>query len=104
MIVEGILVLYEPELRELMDLKIYVDTDPDLRILRRLERDLKERGRSFDSVINQYLNTVRPMHLEFVEPNKRYADVIIPEGGFNEVAIDMVATRLRALVAEVQGV
>jgi len=93
-IVEGILVLYEPELRELMDLKIYVDTDPDLRILRRLERDLKERGRSFDSVHHQYLATVRPMHLQFVEPSKRYADIVIPEG-YNTGAVATVISMIR---------
>ncbi len=97
-LVEGILIFADKQLREQMDVKIYVDTDADLRLLRRLQRDIEERGRSLDSVMNQYLNTVRPMHLEFVEPSKRYADVIIPEGGFNEVAIEMVASRLRALI------
>ena len=97
-LVEGILIFADRRLRELMDMKIFVDTDADLRFIRRLQRDINERGRSPESVINQYLSTVRPMHLEFVEPSKRYADVIIPEGGFNEVAIDMVATRLRALM------
>ena len=96
-IVEGILVLYEPELRELMDLKIYVDTDPDLRILRRLERDLKERGRSFDSVHDQYLATVRPMHLQFVEPSKRYADIVIPEG-YNTGAVATVISMIREVL------
>lgn len=96
--VEGILIFADKRLRDLMDMKIYVDTDADLRFIRRLKRDIEERGRSPESVINQYLNTVRPMHLEFVEPSKRYADVIIPEGGHNQVAIDMVAARLRALV------
>lgn len=96
-IVEGILVLYEPELRELMDLKIYVDTDPDLRILRRLERDLKERGRSFDSVHDQYLETVRPMHLQFVEPSKRYADIVIPEG-YNTGAVATVISMIREVL------
>jgi uridine kinase len=96
-IVEGILVLYEPELRELMDLKIYVDTDPDLRILRRLERDLKERGRSFDSVHGQYLATVRPMHLQFVEPSKRYADIVIPEG-YNTGAVATVISMIREVL------
>ena len=83
-----------------MDVKIFVDTDADIRFIRRLQRDIEERGRSVESVIEQYLKTVRPMHLEFVEPSKRYADVIIPEGGYNEVAIDMVVARLRSLVAE----
>jgi uridine kinase len=99
-LVEGILIFADKRLRELMDVKIYVDTDADLRLLRRLQRDIEERGRSISSIIDQYLSTVRPMHLEFVEPSKRYADVIIPEGGFNEVAIDMVASRLRALIGD----
>jgi uridine kinase len=100
--IEGILIFADKRLRDLMDVKIYVDTDADLRLIRRLQRDIQERGRSPESVIAQYLKTVRPMHLEFVEPSKRYADVIIPEGGFNEVAIDMVAGRLRSLLAEAQ--
>ena len=99
-LVEGILVLAEPELRELFDVKLYVDTDADVRFIRRLQRDIEERGRSVKSVCEQYLRTVRPMHLEFVEPSKRYANVIIPEGGFNEVAIEMVAARLRDLLEE----
>lgn len=98
--VEGILIFADKRLRELMDVKIFVDTDADIRFIRRLRRDIEERGRAPMSVIDQYLNTVRPMHLEFVEPSKRYADVIIPEGGHNEVAIEMVAARLRALVTE----
>lgn len=97
-LVEGILVFAEPALRELFDVKLYVDTDADIRIIRRLQRDVQERGRTLDSVIQQYLTTVRPMHLEFVEPSKRYADVIIPEGGFNEVAIEMVAARICGLL------
>ncbi|MCD6289562.1 MAG: uridine kinase [Anaerolineae bacterium] len=97
-LVEGILIFAEPVLRDLMDIKIFVDADPDLRFIRRLQRDIKERGRTVDSVIEQYLSTVRPMHLEFVEPSKRYADIIIPEGGFNEVALDMVVARIRALL------
>jgi uridine kinase len=96
--VEGILVLAEAELRKLFDVKIFVDTDADLRFIRRLKRDLIERGRTAESVIAQYMATVRPMHLEFVEPSKRYADVIIPEGGHNTVAIDMVADRIRSLL------
>ncbi len=99
-LVEGILVLAEPDLRALFDIKIFVDTDSDLRFIRRLQRDLVERGRTAESVIKQYLRTVRPMHLEFVEPSKRYADVIIPEGGFNTVAIDMVAERIRSLLTQ----
>jgi uridine kinase len=99
-IVDGILVLTEPRLRELMDIRIFVDTDADIRFIRRLERDMRERGRSLDSVVTQYLETVRPMHLDFVEPSKRWADVIIPEGGANRVAIDMVVTKLAAVLAE----
>lgn len=97
-LVEGILIFAEPALRELFDVKIFVDTDPDLRLIRRLERDIRERGRTTESVIRQYLNTVRPMHMEFVEPSKRYADVIIPEGGFNTVALDMVISRIETLL------
>lgn len=96
-IVEGILIFVEADLRDLFDVKIFVDTDPDIRFIRRLQRDIAERGRTTESVIRQYLNTVRPMHLEFVEPSKRYADVIIPEGGLNTVAMDMVVARLEAL-------
>jgi uridine kinase len=96
--VEGILIFAERELRDLFDVKIFVDTAPDLRFIRRLRRDIEERGRTAESVIERYLNTVRPMHLEFVEPSKRYADVIIPEGGFNMVAIDMVADRIRSML------
>jgi uridine kinase len=99
-LVEGILVFVEPELRKLFDVKLYVDSDADVRFIRRLRRDIIERGRTVESVCEQYLSTVRPMHLEFVEPSKRYADVIIPEGGFNEVAIEMVAARLRGLLDE----
>ncbi|MCA9738065.1 MAG: uridine kinase [Gemmatimonadetes bacterium] len=97
-IVDGILVLAEPELRRRLDIKIFVDTDADVRFIRRLERDVAERGRTVESVIRQYLDTVRPMHLEFVEPSKRWADVIIPTGGENEVAIEMVVARLRWLL------
>jgi uridine kinase len=97
-LVEGILIFAEPRLRALFDVKIFVDTDPDIRFIRRLQRDIAERGRTAASVIQQYLRTVRPMHLEFVEPSKRYADVIIPEGGLNEVAMDMVVARLEALL------
>jgi uridine kinase len=97
-IVEGILIFVEPELRELFDVKIFVDTDADIRFIRRLQRDITERGRSTESVIHQYLSTVRPMHLEFVEPSKRYADVIIPEGGLNVVAMDMVVARIQELL------
>jgi uridine kinase len=97
-LVEGILIFAEAALRELFDVKIYVDTDSDLRFIRRLERDLSERGRTTENVIRQYLSTVRPMHMEFVEPSKRYADVIIPEGGFNTAALDMVVARIEALL------
>jgi uridine kinase len=97
-IVEGILIFAEPALRQLFDIKLFVDTDPDLRLIRRLRRDLTERGRSVENVINQYLETVRPMHLEFVEPTKRWADIIIPEGGFNAVALDVVCARVEALL------
>jgi len=97
-LVEGILILVEAELRALMDVKIFVDTDPDVRLIRRMLRDITERGRTAETVINQYLKTVRPMHLEFVEPSKRYADVIIPEGGFNTVAMDMVIARIESLL------
>lgn len=101
-IIEGILIFAEQRLREQFDVKIFVDTDPDIRFIRRLQRDIAERGRTTDSVIQQYLNTVRPMHLEFVDPSKRYADVIIPEGGLNTVAMDMVVARLRALLRDEQ--
>ncbi len=100
-LVEGILIFAEPMLRELMDIKIFVDTDADLRFIRRLRRDISERGRTVESVIEQYLSTVRPMHLEFVEPSKRYADVIIPEGGFNTVALDMVVARIETMLRDV---
>lgn len=97
-LVEGILIFTEPALREMFDVKIFVDTDSDIRFIRRLERDIRERGRTTESVIRQYIATVRPMHLEFVEPSKRYADVIIPEGGFNTAALDMVVARVDALL------
>ena len=99
-LVEGILIFADDALRDIMDVKIYVDTDADIRFIRRLERDITERGRTMRSVIDQYLATVRPMHLEFVEPSKRYADVIIPEGGFNPVALDMVVARIEAMIEE----
>ena len=97
-LVEGILVLAEPALRERMDVKLFVDAAPDVRLMRRMERDLHERGRSVESVLEQYRRTVRPMHLEFVEPSKRHADVIIPRGGQNQVAIDMVLARVQSLL------
>lgn len=94
-IVEGIMILEDEELRNKLDIKIYVDTEDDLRILRRIQRDIKERGRTVDSVIEQYLSTVKPAHDQFIEPYKKYADIIIPEGGQNEVAIDMVIARIK---------
>lgn len=94
-IVEGIMILEDEELRNKLDIKIYVDTEDDLRILRRIQRDIKERGRTIDSVIEQYLATVKPAHDQFIEPYKKYADIIIPEGGQNEVAIDMVIARIK---------
>ncbi|MDL1910092.1 uridine kinase [Chloroflexi bacterium CFX6] len=97
-LVEGILIFTEAALRDMFDIKIFVDTDSDIRFIRRLERDLAERGRTTESVIKQYQATVRPMHLEFVEPSKRYADVIIPEGGHNTAALDMVVARIEALL------
>jgi uridine kinase len=99
-LVDGILVFAEPKLREVFDVKLYVDADADIRFIRRLRRDIAERGRTMESVVKQYLTTVRPMHLEFVEPSKRYADVIIPEGGHNRVAMDMVVARIERLLAE----
>ena len=97
-LVEGILIFAEPDLRELFDVKIFVDTDDDVRLIRRMQRDIEERGRTAENVIKQYMATVRPMHLEFVEPSKRYADVIIPEGGFNTAALDMVVARIESLL------
>ena len=99
-ILEGILVLAEEPLRRLMDIKLFIDTDADVRLLRRLQRDIQDRGRSFDSVQRQYLESVRPMHLEFVEPSKRYADLIIPEGAENEVALEAVVARVRAMLSK----
>jgi len=99
-ILDGLLILDDPALRPLMDIKLYVDADPDVRFIRRLKRDLTERGRTLDSIIRQYESSVRPMHLQFVEPSERYADVIIPEGGYNFVAIDLLKTKIRSLVSE----
>lgn len=96
-IVDGILVLADPRLRDLLDIKVFVDTDPDIRFIRRLQRDVRERGRSLESVVEQYLRTVRPMHLAFVEGSRAYADIIIPEGGRNQVAIDLLVWRLRTV-------
>jgi uridine kinase len=99
-ILEGILVLEDERLRNLMDIKLFVDTDADIRIIRRLSRDIKERGRTLDSVIDQYTNVVRPMHNQFIEPTKRYADVIIPEGGQNHVAIDLMVTKIQTILEQ----
>ena len=96
-VVEGILVLYEESIRDLLDLKVFVDADADVRFIRRLERDVRERGRTPESIIEQYLGTVRPSHLQFVEPSKRYADIIIPHGGHNDAALDMLAARVQSL-------
>ena len=98
-IVEGILIFAEPRLRELMDIKVFVDTPDDIRFIRRLRRDIAERGRTVDSVIEQYTGTVRPMHMQFVEPSKRHADVIIPEGGHNLVSIDLLSGKIRERLA-----
>ncbi len=102
-LIDGILIFTNAKLRNLMDIKLFVDTDADVRFIRRMKRDLEERGRSLESIVDQYLNTVRLMHLEFVEPSKRYADVIIPQGGLNQVATDMVVSRLIALLASRAG-
>ena len=98
-IMEGILVFVNSQMRGLMDLKIFVDTDADIRFIRRLDRDVHERGRTLESVITQYTTTVRPMHLQFVEPSKRYADIIIPEGGFNDVGIDLITGKVKSFLA-----
>ncbi|MCX7834937.1 MAG: uridine kinase [bacterium] len=99
-VLDGILVLEDPELRALMDIKVYVDTDADIRLARRIRRDILERGRDIESVLTQYENTVRVMHLQFIEPSKRYADVIIPEGGYNTVAIDLLVTKIRDILQQ----
>lgn len=99
-ILEGILILDDKRLRDLMDIKVFVDTDSDIRIIRRIKRDMQERGRSLDSVINQYLATVKPMYHQFVEPTKRYADIIVPEGGQNQVAIDLLSTKVRDILVK----
>ncbi len=97
-VVEGILVFVEPALRALMDIKVFVDTDADIRVFRRIRRDIEQRGRTFDSVRDQYYRTVRPMHLEFVEPSKRWADLIVPEGGNNQVALDLIINKLQSVI------
>jgi len=101
-IVEGILLLEDEGVRDLLDIKVFVDTDADVRFIRRLRRDIVERGRSVESVMEQYLSTVRPMHLQFIEPTRRYADLIVPEGGANDVAIELLATRVRSLLTETE--
>ncbi|MDE1548406.1 uridine kinase [Jeotgalibaca caeni] len=101
-IVEGILILEDERLRNLMDIKVYVDTDDDIRIIRRIKRDIEERGRTLDSVIEQYLSVVKPMHHQFVEPTKKFADIIIPEGGKNQVAIDLMTTKIASILTETE--
>lgn len=102
-IVEGILTLNDARLRDLMDIKIFVDTDDDIRIIRRIQRDIEERGRTLQSVIDQYLETVKPMYHQFIEPSKRYADIIVPEGGENQVAIDLLVTKVRDIIRKNEG-
>lgn len=97
-ILEGILILEDPRLRELMDIKVYVDTEDDIRIIRRIKRDIEERGRTLDSVVDQYLSVVKPMHTQFIEPTKKFADIIIPEGGENQVAIDLMCTKIGTIL------
>lgn len=104
LLVEGILIFTEQKLRELFDLKIYVDTDPDICLIRRINRDVNKRQRSLDSVISQYLNTVKPMYHEFVEPSKRYADIIVPEGGYNDVANGIIINRAKTIIQEAKKV
>ena len=99
-VLEGILILTEQELRNLMDIKVYIDTPPDICFIRRLKRDLKERGRDVESIIKQYMETVRPMYLQFIEPAKRYADIIIPQGGKNIIAIDIITAKIKSLLKE----
>lgn len=102
-ILEGILILEDEAIRDLLDIKIFVDTDADVRIIRRIQRDIKDRGRTLESVIEQYLTTVRPAHLQFIEPSKRYADLIIPEGGYNKVAIDLMTTKVKSIINQKQN-
>lgn len=99
-VLEGILILHYPEIRNIMDIKVYVDTDDDIRLIRRIKRDVKERSRTLESILEQYENSVRPMHLQFVEPTKRYADIIVPGGGHNLVAIDLLKTKIQASLKE----
>ena len=97
-VMEGILALFDPDIRNMMDIKIYVETAADIRIIRRIKRDINKRKRTFSSVIEQYYKTVRPMHIQFVEPTKKYADIIIPEGGKNEVAVDIIRTKIMTII------
>jgi len=99
-VLEGILIFVDEELREMMDIKLFIDADPDIRLVRRIERDVRERGRAIESILRQYQATVRPMHLQFVEPSKRYADLIVPEGGHNRVAIDLMKVKIKDLLRE----
>jgi len=99
-VLEGILIFTDEELRDLMDIKLFIDADPDVRLLRRIERDIKERGRAIETILRQYQATVRPIHLQFVEPSKRYADLIVPEGGYNRVAIDLMKVKIKDLLRE----
>lgn len=99
-IIEGILILNDPDIRDMMDIKIFVDTDADVRIIRRITRDINERGRTLESVINQYLSTVKPAHEQFIEPSKKYADIIIPEGGYNKVAIDIMVAKVKSIITK----
>jgi uridine kinase len=100
LVLEGILIFLDPELRDLMDIKVYIDADPDVRLLRRIERDIHERGRAIESILRQYRATVRPMHQQFIEPTKRYADIIVPKGGHNRVAIDLLKSKIKDLLRE----
>lgn len=102
-ILEGIMILEDERLRNLMDIKIFVDTDADVRVIRRITRDMRERGRTLESIINQYLFTVKPAHQQFIEPTKKYADIIIPEGGYNKVAIDIVVAKVKSIIYERQN-
>ena len=100
-LIEGILILEDERLRNLMDIKVYVDTDDDIRIIRRIKRDMVERGRTLDSIINQYMSVVKPMHHQFIEPTKKFADIIIPEGGSNRVAIDLMTTKIASILTKI---
>ena len=102
-VLEGILIFVDEDLRDMMDIKLFIDADPDVRLVRRIERDVRERGRAIESILRQYQATVRPMHLQFVEPSKRYADLIVPEGGHNRVAIDLMKVKIKDLLRERDG-